>query len=142
MSGRERRRLPRLPLNAEVEYSVPDQEETELFTTESRNISSVGVCIIVFERLEQGTILDLKFPLPQLNKFIITKGRVAWIREFSIRNKKVNMVYEAGIEFINIKDTDRQELEKYILGRTKNFIAGLRERFRNFLSGILSKKTS
>ena len=142
MSGRERRRFPRLALNAEVEYAVSEQEEAELFTTESRNISAVGVCIIVFERLEQGAILDLKFPLPQLNKFIITKGRVAWIRELTIRNKKVGMVYEAGIEFINIKDTDRGELEKYILGRTKTFIAGLREKFDNLLSGLFSKKTS
>jgi c-di-GMP-binding flagellar brake protein YcgR len=142
MSGRERRRFPRLALNAEVEYAVSKQEEAELFTTESRNISSVGVCIIVFERLEQGAILDLKFPLPQLNKFIITKGRVAWIRELTIRKKKVGMVYEAGIEFINIKDTDREKLEKYILGRTKTFISGLREKFDNLLSGLFSKKTS
>jgi len=142
MSGRERRRFPRLPFNAEVEYAVSEQEEAELFTTESKNISLVGIRIIVFERLEQGAILDLKFPLPQLNKFIITKGRVAWIRELTIRKKKVGSVYEAGIEFINIKDTDIQELDKYLLVRTKGFLAVLKGKLKNRLSKIFSKKIS
>jgi len=130
MFGKERRKFPRLPLNAEIEYVVSGQEEAELFTTESKNISSGGVCIVAFEKLQPGVIVNLKFCLPELNKFIIAKGKVAWIKELSIRDKKTDKVYEAGIEFVSIKDADREKIAEYVLSRTRSFIRKLMGKFK------------
>jgi len=144
MSTEEKRRFPRLPINTEVEYTIPDQEEAELFTTGSKNISSGGVCIVAFEKLEPGVILDLKFSIPALNKFIIAKGRVAWIKELHIVETKIGKIYEAGIEFVNIKDADREKIQEFITLRTEAFI---RKFMRKIKAGLFKffpffKKTS
>ena len=115
MAGEERRRFPRLNLDTEIIYRVLDQVEAELYTTGSKNISSGGLCIIVIERLERGAVLSLRFSLPDLNKIITAKGRVMWIKELCIGNKKAGDFYEAGIEFMEIAQVDRKRIKEYVL---------------------------
>jgi c-di-GMP-binding flagellar brake protein YcgR len=119
MSGQEKRRFPRLSLNTEVNYTVLSHEEAELFTTGSRNISSGGICIIAFEKLNTGDILDLKFSLPGLKKFVVGKGRVVWINDCNVEGSKTDNVYEVGIEFVNIKEQDKNKIQEFVISKTK-----------------------
>jgi c-di-GMP-binding flagellar brake protein YcgR len=114
MGGEEKRRFPRLPLDIEVEYSPLYQEEPELFTTGSKNISYGGVCIIVFEKPKEGSLLELKFSFPGLNKFIICKGKVSWVKELDFGGLEGRRIYEVGVEFMEMSDSDREKIREYI----------------------------
>ena len=118
MPEEERRRFLRLSLDTEFEYVIMERAEGEHFTTGTKNISSGGVCIVVFEKLEQGAMLDLRFSIPTLKKFVLAKGRVAWIREMEFQGKTLHKpVFEAGIEFTEISTEDRKSINEYVISK-------------------------
>lgn len=114
----DKRKFPRLSVNVEVNYVVAGEEAPEYFTTASKNLSTGGVCIVVFEKMDTGTLLDLRFSVPELNKFIIAKGRVVWIRELSIQGKTTDAGFEAGIEFVTISEEDRRKIEEFVIAKS------------------------
>jgi c-di-GMP-binding flagellar brake protein YcgR len=115
-SGEEKRQFPRLSIDVEVEYAPLHQEEAEVFTTATKNLSTGGICIIAFEELQRGSLLNLKFTFPPgAYNFIITSGRVAWVKElYSSTKNTTEKIYEVGIEFVNLSDAVKEKLEKYI----------------------------
>jgi len=110
MDMEERRRFPRLPFNTKVEYKVLDQEEARFFTTVTKDISIGGICIRLLEKFQPGTILKLNFSIPGLNKPIIAKGRIVWVRQLSTG---ISRLYESGIEFASINDDDRKIITEF-----------------------------
>ena len=114
MIKEERRKFPRSSCNAEVEYVILDQIRSTSFTTGSRNIGSGGICIIVFEKLNEGDVLGLRFSIPGLDSFIIAKGLVIWTKEFGVGDKKTDAAYNVGIKFLNLNDKDRDIIQDYV----------------------------
>lgn len=110
----ERRKFPRLPFDTGVDYKLLKQEGDAFFSTASKNISVGGICIITYEPLNSGDILELKFSLPLADKFITAKGRVAWTGNLKIEGKNIDAVYEAGIEFISIDEKDMERIQRYV----------------------------
>ena len=112
------RAFPRLSLACDIEFSI-SQEKTGAAAVDSsltvvsktRDISKGGICLITYEPLVKGDILDLKFTLGSEKKVIEATGRVAWTQTFEIGNQKG---YDNGIEFIDIPDEYRDIIEKYI----------------------------
>jgi len=109
---RERRRFVRLDLNVNVKWRKIDQVE-EIKENTAKNISIGGICLIVEEKLNEGDYLELKINLPN-QKEIHAYGRVVWIDEYEILGAEYGKKYDAGIEFLKIKEEDQQELEKFI----------------------------
>ena len=131
MGEEAKRRYPRLPLNTEIVYRVLDQAEAELYTTGSKDISSGGLCIIVIEKLEPGAVLNLRFSLPELNKIVNAKGKVIWVKELRIGKKKAGDFYEAGIEFMEIDQEERERIKDYVsskMGSIRAMSAGSKKR--------------
>ena len=110
----ERRRFPRLPVNMGVDYKALDKKESDSITMDSKNISVGGIRIILLEKTEIGSLLELKFLLPESQKLISATGRVAWVEEFIVGDAKKARAYEAGIEFINISEEDRNKIGEYV----------------------------
>ncbi len=114
---RERRRYVRIDLCAQVEYEVlpmqmpPSQGET-------KNISAGGLCLLANEEMPTGTILHLKFYLPDKDKtYVESLGRVVW-------QEKVDEGYFTGIEFKNISSHLELKLSMFVL----NFLKEIKER--------------
>ena len=114
----ERRRFPRLNISADVEYSVLEKVPPEIKKSLSKNISAGGICVIFYEDVKPGTILDLKINLSDINYTIETKGRVVWRSSFSLTTD-TRPRYDTGVEFIDIKESDRQKLSQYVLKEIK-----------------------
>ncbi|MCM8773708.1 MAG: PilZ domain-containing protein [Candidatus Omnitrophica bacterium] len=111
-SIKERRKSARLITSGDVEYSVIGKLDIkELANT--KNISAGGVCITVNERIEKGTILFLKINLPEKDTPIEAKGKVMWCAEF-ISSALIEPRYDLGIEFVEIKEVDRQAIFQYV----------------------------
>lgn len=113
----EKRKYPRLTLNVGVEYKILKGFEFESTTTQSKNISAGGICIIALDKFEVGSSLSLKFSLPELDKPINAAGRVVWIEEFSVGDVSSSKAYDAGIEFIHIQEEDREKISQYVRQR-------------------------
>ena len=118
MTHEERRRFPRLSLDVGVDFVVLPQPGTgarqELFTTGSKNLSLGGICILVFEKLKVGDALELKFSIPGLDRFIVAKGRVVWSGKLRVRGVETDKAYEAGIEFVEINQPDKERIQAYV----------------------------
>ena len=114
----ERRRFPRLITSADVEYTILEKKPLQEKDTVSKNISAGGICLIVYEKIEPGSILDLKIRLEDINYVALVKGRVVWNSYFTFdADKKAR--YDLGIEFIEINESDRQKISKYVLNLTR-----------------------
>ncbi|MFH1768166.1 MAG: PilZ domain-containing protein [Candidatus Omnitrophota bacterium] len=112
-TGIERRQYPRLTASVDIKYSVvPANSLNEIGCT--KNISIGGICLIVYEKVEIGSVLFLEFILPDTNDSIKATGNVAWTEEFSISTDAMPR-YDVGIEFINIDKDARDKISRYIL---------------------------
>ncbi|MCM8756760.1 MAG: PilZ domain-containing protein [Candidatus Omnitrophica bacterium] len=111
---KERRKYPRLNTSVEIEYWV--SKEDTFMKTVTKNIGAGGVCIVSEEKIGKDTILFFKIDLSDGKKFIQAKGKVVWSSEFYSSSLE-KIVYNLGIEFIEISDEDRQRIYDYVIGR-------------------------
>lgn len=110
---KEKRRFARLNLLADTFYkkkTVPQKKKLSLF----KNISIGGICLIAYEELQAGDLLDLEIYLPGYNIPINIVGRVVWVKEFVIGGPPAEKRFDAGVEFIEAKEEDVKEIGKYI----------------------------
>ncbi|MGE5197847.1 MAG: PilZ domain-containing protein [Deltaproteobacteria bacterium] len=124
----KKRRAARLSLGEQVEYVVLDKSEYGQCSTESKDISSLGICIIGFEKLKVGDVLGLAFAIPRpalfkpkRKQFLTARGKVVWINGLRIGNKRTDMAFEMGIEFIHINAEDRDRIQKLVSAKILRF---------------------
>lgn len=79
------------------------------------NISVVGVYLQIEKPLKVGKEIELSFELPGTSNSPITcHAKVAWTAEFQ--------GYHSGIEFLNIKRTDRYKIAGFIKNALRTMI--------------------
>lgn len=108
---KERRRYVRIDLCTQVEYEILPMQSP--LKAESKNISAGGLCLLADREMPPGTILHLKFYLPDKEKtYVESLGRVVW-------QKKENEGYLTGIEFKNISPHLELRLNMFVLNFLK-----------------------
>jgi len=120
MQFNERRRYPRIPVKAEVEYLQMESADAELLVTASRNLSIGGACIITFKEFPCGTKLLLHLKFPDNSRVINAEGRVVWVRNLELEGKCLDSVFELGIEFTNIPEEDYKIIQGYVASKLKD----------------------
>ena len=110
----EKRRFPRIPLNIDVNYKILDNLNLNPSPTQSKNISTDGICIIMLENVSPGTNLGLDFKIPNSDIKIKAKGKIAWIKEFSFGFTDTHKAYDAGIEFTDISEEEKTKIDFYV----------------------------
>jgi len=105
----ERRRYVRIDLCIEVSYKLACQGKKTL-KSNTRNVSTGGMCFLAGDRFSTGTILDLTFRLPNKDrKRIDCKAKVIW-------QSKEGEGYLTGIEFIDL-DLNKQMMIRTFISR-------------------------
>lgn len=108
----DKRNFPRLSAAVEVEYTllkdVPGEKKTY-----TKNISAGGICLIVYEKMEPGSILSLKVHLPDVQRPIEIRGKVVWMSHFTIGSDQRDR-YDLGIEFTEVAESVRQKISQYL----------------------------
>lgn len=95
----DRRVFERVPAAINVMYSVGRGK----VKATSKDISGGGIKLSLNEKLAEGTILELKIGLPNINRSIPALGKVAWTAEVVIRgDDSIIKYYDTGIEFIRV----------------------------------------
>jgi c-di-GMP-binding flagellar brake protein YcgR len=110
----ERREYVRCDFNGEITYSLLNQPEFK------KECMSVDVCILGLkvmakEQLEKGTQLRVEFNLPGQDEKIVAKCTVvAWVKQ------NENNLVETGIEFLEISEEHKTQIEQYIKAKYKH----------------------
>ncbi|MDP2943837.1 MAG: PilZ domain-containing protein [Candidatus Omnitrophota bacterium] len=111
---KERRKFVRLNILTDVAYAKQQKPSEKDKLSIAKNISAGGICLVVYEELRVGDILDLKLCLPEEKALINAVGRVVWIKEFVIDDCSNAKRFDAGIEFIKISDKDMAKINQYV----------------------------
>ena len=78
------------------------------FNGRLENISEGGIRIVLREKLDIGTQLDLEISPQDENKSITCKGKVIWVNEKSTDERDLS--FDTGIKFVNINEEDRAKI--------------------------------
>jgi c-di-GMP-binding flagellar brake protein YcgR len=111
----EKRKFMRLDINVAVGWSkvAGSSQDAADSRDMTKNISGGGICLIVNEKVGPGDRISLNIELPT-SKIIRAEGRVVWTKDFSIVGRENEKKYDAGIEFTNISEEDREEIKKFV----------------------------
>ncbi|HEC69755.1 MAG TPA: PilZ domain-containing protein [Candidatus Omnitrophica bacterium] len=101
----EKRTLPRFKVPIKLEYQIPSNNQK--FLGLAVDISMKGLRLQGQKPLEEDEVLDIFFYLPN-RPVQEAVGRVVWIRDYS-------QYFQAGVYFLNIKDSLKEAIFKYIL---------------------------
>jgi CheY-like chemotaxis protein len=102
---REKRRYFRCPLEMPVKLVFSQSEEIKAIAT---NLSEGGMAIHFEGKLpNHKAISKVQFTLPGTNSPMEPKGEIAW----------ANGIGRAGIKFLDVPESSRSQLEKWILKR-------------------------
>lgn len=108
----ERRRYVRLDTRLKISYTVVKNELDPLENSETKDIGGGGIRILLSGSLPVQTLLRLNILLPEEERPIVCTGKVVWVEEFTVRDKKQ---YEAGVGFTEIDSRDRDRIIKYVI---------------------------
>ncbi|MFH1767603.1 MAG: PilZ domain-containing protein [Candidatus Omnitrophota bacterium] len=112
-NGAERRKYPRI--NFIIVAYTDSKNDSLANMSATKNISAGGLCIFVDKEVAKDTVLSLKITLPNGNPPIDAKGKVVWNRPCTMAylSKAANQ-FEVGIEFLDMKESDREAVAKYV----------------------------
>ncbi|MBN1696809.1 MAG: PilZ domain-containing protein [Spirochaetales bacterium] len=100
----ERRSYKRYCLIVSVKYSYNASRTKG--SAKTKNISNGGICLTSHQKLLLNHLVDLEFSMPR--KKIKVLGKVVWSEE------SLPHLYENGIEFVDIEESDKKEISNYI----------------------------
>lgn len=112
--GKERRGAIRVNTELAVRYSIEKKLHLKL-NGAIKDISQKGVRFAVAEKLAEGMLLLLEFDIPGDRENIIADGKVVWTRgDFDKKDAAGKRIFEAGVQFVNIKPDDDAKLASYV----------------------------
>lgn len=106
----ERRRYPR-HYAVVADYRIGDSGLIKV--SQVKNISAVGICLILYENIAAGTEIELKIYLPDTVSAISARGKVVWIERIKFESE-LKTRFETGIEFSEIGEFEQKEIAQYV----------------------------
>lgn len=118
--GLNRRRFPRVIYPCLVVIQNNDSGGKDIILTHTENVGIGGVCLILKQDIKMFTVVEIELDLLDLGNHIKCQGKIVWNvqRKTEARNKP--MFYDIGIEFADVKDDERQRIERIIQRLVKN----------------------
>lgn len=107
----EKRGFPRA--NVACKISVVSGERLLIFSSHTENIGAGGIRVIIEEKIEYSTAVDLDLFLLDKEKPLKCKGQIVWINEIKPTENKPRL-FDTGIQFIEISDSDRRQIRKFV----------------------------
>ena len=99
--NRERRRAYRVPVQAEVELTLPDTRKIEGILLD---LSETGMDVLTAEPQIPATLLNFRFQLPDASLEIHAHGQVAWSKPNG----------QTGVHFLDLDETVKAQLQVWL----------------------------
>ncbi|MGI6226653.1 MAG: flagellar brake protein, partial [Peptococcales bacterium] len=115
----QRRDFVRIPVSLSLEYRVENGAKSEetFHTGVIRDLSGGGAQLASKRKLVKGTILQVKFSLPE--DLIVCKAKVMWVYT---EVKEQKETYLIGLKFIDINERLRERIIRYVFKRQRELI--------------------
>ena len=110
-----RRRFARTEYQVEVSL----ESESTFYNGFTENISAGGLFIATHDTRPMGEVIEMSFTIPGRKDPIAVQGEVRWLREY--REDNTDMVPGMGVNFINLSESDKRDIEKFITSRAPEF---------------------
>jgi c-di-GMP-binding flagellar brake protein YcgR len=98
-------------------------------STRNANISAAGIAFDSEESLEVGQYLEIKMLLVNCMAVIVVYGIVVYSKPNEDRDK--HFPFTVGVDYINMKEQDRELLIRHVVKRQLQQIRGQRESTNN-----------
>lgn len=104
-------------INVPCKISVVFAGKQVVFNSHTENISAGGIMVIVEADMAPSvsTQADLELYLWNNENPLKCKGKIAWVNEITPIETKPRL-FNTGIEFTEISDSDKQGIERFIKG--------------------------
>jgi CheY-like chemotaxis protein len=112
--SRERRRAFRVPVQAPVEITLPDNRKVDGILLD---LSETGMEVLTAEPLDRGVLLAFYFKLPDRALEIEARGEVAW----------ANPNGQTGVRFLDLAEDKSAELKTWLQAAASTVGAGPNE---------------
>jgi len=89
------------------------KKDSDTYHVHAKDISGTGICLQVPEILPEGATLNLSIKLPDGGSLEVS-GTVVWVNEQSQETRNVGRIFNAGVQFSEIKPKDKGRFEKFI----------------------------
>jgi len=109
----EQRKLTRADVLLKVTYKTVGGPRLEGFSF-SRNISTIGINIIIPDKLNKDTELELQVYLPEKEKPIISKGKVIWQVVCPYLPSSKRRYYSIGVQFSHMISDDAIKTSDFV----------------------------
>lgn len=114
-SGINRRRFPRA--NYRCLITIRKRGIRSRFLTHTENIGVGGIAVAVDKDLGIFSEVEIELVLKEQTLPIRCKGTVVWVvKSGAIKKGRPITKFDTGIEFVDIKESDRARIEKVVEG--------------------------
>ena len=111
-SGIDRRKFPRA--NYKCLVTVRKKSGLQTFTTQTENIGAGGVCVMLPEKLDIFTNVDLVITFISGSAPIRSAGSVVWIVQSGNPKKAKANCFDTGIEFTDLSKEHLELIEQVV----------------------------
>ncbi|MCX5715865.1 MAG: PilZ domain-containing protein [Candidatus Omnitrophica bacterium] len=111
--GIDYRRFPRADCSCLITIGKKGLKQN--LSADTENIGVGGICVALDRDLGRYSSVDVELSLKDNNPSIKCCGSVVWVvKRNEIKNSKQIVRFDTGIEFDDIKDSDRERIEKLV----------------------------
>lgn len=110
--GLDRRKFPRI--NYPCQVVIHSEQDQQAFLTHTENISTGGIGIIFKHNVKLFSPVTIELDLLDLSRHIKCEGKVVWSVRRRNDDPKKPLFYDIGIEFQDLKASDRERLAEII----------------------------
>ena len=124
-NGSEKRRFVRADFPCKITIHTP---QAHIVTSHTENIGAGGIRIIIEEKIDIFSVVDLKIYLD--DKPISSKARIVWVVERRPPLGHKASMFDTGIEFYQINEKDRNTIRKLVETIISDNSSGANDDFR------------
>ncbi|MFP4473517.1 MAG: PilZ domain-containing protein [Candidatus Omnitrophota bacterium] len=110
--GMNRRQFPRVNYPCMLTVNIKDHDQP--FLTHTENLGVGGVCVMHSRKFPMFSEVGLEIDLMDFEGHIQCRGKIVWLVRRRAENDDKPLMYDIGIEFIDIKTADRARIEAVV----------------------------
>jgi hypothetical protein len=111
-NGIDRRKFPRAVYKCLI--TIKRRVGATTISTHTENIGAGGICVLIKEDLGLFQGVDLEIFLDDGNPPIKCGGTVVWVVKKAAARAKGNVLFDTGIEFIDIRPADQDRITEIV----------------------------
>src|SRR3989338_1505093 len=112
-NGIDRRKFPRAAYKCLI--TIKRRLAPKVISTHTENIGAGGICVLIKEDIGLFQGVDLEIYLDDGNIPVKCGGTIVWVvKKASGARKKEDVLYDTGVEFIDIRPADQDRISNIV----------------------------